>query len=334
MSVKILELQGSTGEIGCQHGEALRDEIKLCLEIYQEVIGTPFSKLGARAEAFRGVVGTNTPNLLAELDGIARGADVAAADIMLLNARSELMSVADGCTAVYQPKISALAQTWDWMEALEDLFVVLKIERRDGHQIATVSEPGMLAKIGVNSAGLGCTLNFLYSPGEHTGTPVHFLLRSVLDTSDMCSALNCIETRVPGQTGNIMIGTDQGVGTNIELAGMACSMHPLAEKPFVHTNHHLTKDISAGDLTENSHARYRVAQAKAAESNLSIEKIESILSDTSNVEHPICSTYQPKLGTQIGTVCTVIMDLDNRSLKVRKGPNPQAPFAVQVALDG
>jgi len=39
-----------------------------------------------------------------------------------------------------------------------------------------------------------------------------------------------------------------------------------------------------------------------------------------------CADYEPMLGTRIGTVCSVVMDLTRGQLWVRSGPRPEAPF--------
>jgi isopenicillin-N N-acyltransferase-like protein len=48
---------------------------------------------------------------------------------------------------------------------------VQKIIRPDGHQLIQLTEPGILGKIGMNSAGVGVCLNILAAglPGYHIG---------------------------------------------------------------------------------------------------------------------------------------------------------------------
>jgi isopenicillin-N N-acyltransferase-like protein len=82
---------------------------------------------------------------------------------MLSNPKPKLMS-SDGpneCTSLFCPTNGILAQNWDWDKTLESLMFVQKITRPDRHQLIQLTEPGILGKIGMNSAGLGVCLNIL-----------------------------------------------------------------------------------------------------------------------------------------------------------------------------
>ena len=84
-------------------------------------------------------------------------------EIMLSNAKPNLMS-SDGpneCTSLFCPTKGILAQNWDWDKTLESLMFVQKITRSDRHHLIQLTEPGILGKIGMNSAGLGVCLNIL-----------------------------------------------------------------------------------------------------------------------------------------------------------------------------
>ena len=89
-----------------------------------------------------------------EIEGIAQGAAVDPLDIYALNARSEILALpAQECTALCFPDARLLGQNWDWAQDLEELAVLMRIVRSDGHRILMLTEPGMIGKIGMNSAG-------------------------------------------------------------------------------------------------------------------------------------------------------------------------------------
>ena len=77
-----------------------------------------------------------------------------------------------------------LAQNWDWHPAQATAMVVWTIPLPGGGWMTTITEAGMLAKLGVNSHGVAVGLNFLTSTldGGTDGLPVHALLRMVLDS--------------------------------------------------------------------------------------------------------------------------------------------------------
>lgn len=124
------------------------------------------------AEVFLQSIEEFDKNLKLEIEGIAEGSGVEVWKIVCLNARTEIMlsnpkpnrESSDGpneCTSMFCPKEGILAQNWDWDKTLEPLMFVQKITQPDGHQLIQLTEPGILGKIGMNSAGVGVCLNIL-----------------------------------------------------------------------------------------------------------------------------------------------------------------------------
>ena len=75
-----------------------------------------------------------------------------------------------------------LAQNWDWHPDCAATTVIWIVEHAHGW-FATLTEAGILAKIGLNDAGLGVCLNMLRTTadGGFDGTPIHLLLRQTLE---------------------------------------------------------------------------------------------------------------------------------------------------------
>src|SRR5262249_33288095 len=119
------------------------------------------------------------------------------------NARTEILAgaTAPECSVIgVLPARSAtgtllLAQNWDWHPALAPSRVLWTITWPDGRWLTTLTEAGILGKIGLNSSGLGVLLNILHCSldGGIGGLPVHVLLRVLLERChDMTSALTLI----------------------------------------------------------------------------------------------------------------------------------------------
>ena len=79
-------------------------------------------------------------------------------------------------------------QTWDWYHAMSDGWLHWRIPHPDGRAVETVTEYGMLGKIGVNGYGVGVMLNMLHHRNDAArvaegtiGYPVHLLSRRILD---------------------------------------------------------------------------------------------------------------------------------------------------------
>jgi len=326
-TVPLVRLSGTPEEIGLAHGKALAARIEQTVDLYRLLLGLDDAQVAQAAAHFQDVIKDFAPHLATEMDAIADGAKQPAHWIYLINARSEILSRGfPECTALYTPHTGALAQNWDWIEPFEELFCVLDITHTDGRRLLTVTEPGMVGKIGLNATGLGVCLNFLMVNAKLDGVPVHVLLRDVLD----CTSLAAADTRLgdagAGRAGNVLVGSAGGRGVNYEFLGGEARRTELAAGTFVHTNHALG-DTQPGDpVFDNSDARLQTVERILGNGQASgLEDMESILTDASHEEHPVCRPYTEAMGVPLGTVCAVFMDLPGGTMRVRKGPDPATP---------
>ncbi len=319
--MRVIDVVGPPSERGRQLGAELRDPIRTCIDLYRLVLQRDDDELRRAAAPFAATIGAFAPAIAEELVGIAEGADVDPVWILLLNARSELLSgTNDGCTAVFLPRLGLLGQTWDWLAALEDLVVVVRVTDPDGRRLVTLTEPGIVAKIGCNDAGLGVCLNFLHAPGPLRGVPVHVLLRALLDAPDLDAARAVLARAGTGRAGNVLVGTAAGVGVDVAYLGDETVTRDLGDSAFVHTNHVAGRPESGGELFDNSEARLGSARA-AAPGIADVAGLVALLGDRSHPEHPICSPYRPWLGVELGTVATAVMDLRAGVLHAAAGPD-------------
>lgn len=335
-AVPVVDVRGAPREVGRAHGRALRDAIGRCLAIYTMALARPESALRAVAASVDARIRAFAPDLADEIEGIAEGAGEEPWRIYVLNARSELMAGGvDGCTAVFVPRRGLLGQTWDWLAALEPLVAVLRIERPDGSRLATLTEPGMVGKIGCNAAGIGVCLNFLYAPGPHDGVPVHVLLRDLLHQRDLAAARARLDAAGAGRAANVLIGSARDGGVDVAWLGRARIVTEITRGAFVHTNHAGDDPATGGPLYDNSLAR--LARARALAGALATPAaMLALLGDRQDATHPICASYRPfplVPAVDVGTVAAVVMELRAGRLHVRRGPDPAGPVAT-VPLDG
>lgn len=168
-------------------------------------------------------------------------------------------------------------------------------------------------------------LNFLDSGRSPDGVPVHVILRAILDSSTIDEALKTIEPFKGGKSANILMGDANGKHVDIEFANDRV-YHPAAESSvFIHTNHYLGDEGLNKDVEKlaSSFARYErgIEVARGVE-NSSIDEMKAILLDRASGDLPICRHYvaDPDIGN-VGTTCTVIMDLEDLELHITRG-NP------------
>lgn len=319
-----IELHGTPREIGLQHGSLLKDRIKKTITYYHGIFNKPEEEIFDAAMRFKQVISEFNKDYSEEIEGIAEGAGVNSLWIYALNARSEILTqFVTECTAVYFSGVNLLAQNWDWASALEELMVIMKITREDGHSILQITEPGILAKIGINSAGLGVTLNFLHMDEKLIGLPVHITLRHFLDSSSLRQGLESLGKYKYGKSANIIFANNEGKYYNLEFANDV--VHETSDTElFIHTNHFLSdKSLNTDDVKlASSYARYERAKEMVVNIDPSILSIKKILSDSTNNELPICRPYVPHedIGDS-GTVTSIIMDLDKLEIHATPG-NP------------
>jgi hypothetical protein len=100
---------------------------------------------------------------------------------------------------------------------------------------------------------------------------------------------------------------------------------------LIHTNHYLGQNINPDQgVFCSSFARMRTARKRIGTStDQSIDTMTSILLDRTNPELPIHRPYIPddELG-EVGTVCSVMMDLPGRTIHVKKGNTAATDFVA------
>lgn len=131
------------------------------------------------------------PGLAEEIAGIAAGSGLELWTVAALNARSEVLAryrpvVPGECsTAAFLPESGPprTIQTWDWYEQMTDVKLVWQYEPAPGRTVKTLTEFGILGKIGVTDQGLGLHFNLLQhdADGRQDGVPVHVIARRILD---------------------------------------------------------------------------------------------------------------------------------------------------------
>jgi isopenicillin-N N-acyltransferase-like protein len=321
----IIDLEGTAKEIGYQHGYKCKDRIEKNISLYENVFNLERSKLIKLSNHYEKKINAFNPKYGIEIESIAEGAEVEPFWIYALNSRTEIINrMIDECTAVYFKNSSLLGQNWDWLQESEDLSVILRMKFENGLKILTMTEPGIIGKIGLNNYGIGVCLNYLHIEKESLGVPVHILLRNILESRTIEAAVRNIDQSDKGTASNILIGDKNGNYLDLELAIEKVFFYPTKDSIFIHTNHYLAEgfdnsvDDFAGSIQRFAHAN---SLAKGL-SGTTKDEMKLILLDSSDPELPICRRYSliEEFGT-VGTVTTILMDLRNKTLELTKG-NP------------
>jgi isopenicillin-N N-acyltransferase-like protein len=337
----VIEASGSAFERGRIHGSQARGRVESSLANYARLFefnGMPWQEALRRAMPFREVIGNFNASLLEEIDGIAQGAGRSAGEILALNARTELLpaqvlSGADNgeCTAIaVSPGGSAtggtlLAQNWDWVGSQRESMILLRVREDDGAGFLTLTEAGMLAKIGMNSSGFGVCLNILRSKfdGERPGLPVHVFLRALLERPGTRDAIAFACALAFGSSSNVLCGDRSGDTASLEVSPRGVQVVRGEGATLCHTNHFLAPDAAGWQATLLSSLSTvprleRARQHAASKPKNGIEDLKRLLRDESAGYLSICRAPDPALppDAQIESVASVIMELSRGVMHV------------------
>ena len=340
-----IEISGDAHQRGVMHGEQLSVEIAEAIAIYGSAFGLSESAVFEQAAHFSQVIADFNADYAAEIDGIAEGSGQDVRWITALNARTEILALknlstarvaSNECTSMCFGAAPVLGQTWDWGQPLEVLCAMFRIERPDGHVIRMMSEPGIIGKIGMNSAGVGVCLNILTLVGYRLGgVPIHVMLRAILDCTSTAEAAAMIDSAAAGKSRNGIVADKTGDCFDREFAGPETMLPDRFNGNLIHTNHYLSREINGHDDPLFFNSRTRMARAmnrvSAAEEPTASAMID-ILSDRTDNPFPIFREYLPdeEFGA-VGTVATIVMDLAAGEMHVRKGSDPETGFKVYQA---
>jgi isopenicillin-N N-acyltransferase-like protein len=336
---ELIEVEGEAFERGRQYGARVGVEIRQNAEAYLRLIefhaGLGRTSALQAALAFVPILAAHTPDLLLEMHGIAAGAGCNVVEVLLINARSELMEAMGECTALAAaPEATVqghvlLGQNWDWYTAVRGEPVLLRIRQPDGPEILTLTEAGQVGKIGMNSAGLGVCLNFLSHADRGQGVPVHVMLRQMLNCASLGEAIR-EAYRVPrGGAANILLAHAEGEIVDLELTAANADFHYASDGWLVHANHFESVRLRGSDigvttsmstLARAARAR-RLLSAAAARSSASLETFRNTLTDHAYGAYAICRHADPTEPPlqQTATRASVIMDLTEQTMHVAAG---------------
>ena len=307
--------------------------IKVYVNWYKKIIAREEKELDEIISHFKSIINEFNPHYCEEIEAIADGATIEPKWIYMLNARSEIMNTfRNECTALFFRKSSVLGQNWDWAEELENLAVILRIYQNNKPKILMMTEPGIIGKIGFNSAGIGACLNFLDSGKPCKGIPIHIQLRAILDANSLNAVQDVIKASLTGKSANILIADSSGSFIDVEFAYNDVYYPSTETNVFIHTNHYLMNQQLNSDLEKlaSSFARYETAMKLAQNVYQgSIEEMKGIFLDASRKDLPICRPYvdNPDIGN-VGTVCSLIMDLTKLQMHITLGNPFVTPFSI------
>lgn len=252
----LVDVSGTPRGRGRSYGEQVPERIEMAAGLYRDslaridISGEDFERL---ANAFLAEVERFDADQAEEIRGISEGSGVALQDVILINARRELISMAgaittdadDECTAAaVLPHVTATGelfhgQNWDTSPEHAQHSLVLRVRQQDGPDLLTFTEAGALGRVGLNSAGIAITGNHLVSDRDYrsTGVPLPLIRRKALTTSVYALALSAVYATKKSGSNNMMVTHAAGEAVDIECAPDESFLVYPKDGILTHANH-------------------------------------------------------------------------------------------------
>jgi isopenicillin-N N-acyltransferase like protein len=357
MTTQHVRVEGTSYQRGQQYGSQAAARVRQSVQAYQEAFahfaGWDWATVRREAARFEAPVGKFRPAYLEEMRGIADGAGLDLTDVLAINVRTEVMYSAKArqaplagkhqsdkqqppaeCSAFAcvpapgQEGPTIIGQNWDWLLHSAETLVVLEARPDDGPDFVTVVEAGLLAKAGMNAAGLGLVTNALVTDADvgEPGLPYHVLLRAVLDCATVTEALRVLQAAPRSSSANYLIAHASGAALDIEAApGDFTRLYPLYPEDGVllHTNHFLAPRIDPVDLSlwAMPSSFVRLQRLRAAKTAMTLDDFRALLADHVDYPNSLCAHPDPAdhPREQGATIASVLMDLTARRLWLAAG---------------
>lgn len=350
----MIEVAGSPREIGRQIGQRATERVHRTVAIYRRGFaekGVEWSLARQVAARFAPRIERASPQIVEEMRGIAEGADLAFEDVVAINARTELLyggfgdpekadSEIDGCTgAIALPGATAdghllHGQNWDWRDECAESSIVLRMHPDAGPAMLIFVEAGLMARAGLNNAGLAITGNYLEcdQDGRREGLPIPVVRRQVLMQSGLGPAVEVVMRAERAFSINLMISHREGEAVDLETTPDEVFWLLPEDDLLVHANHFvsLPARIKVRDLSlpTNGDSLYRDVRVRRhlrdQHGAITVQTLQKAFQDRFGSPRAVCRAATAGPGGKVSsTVATIVMDTTARTMWV--APRPYGP---------
>jgi len=360
-----VSIAGAPFERGRQYGLAVPARIAHSASRYRAEL----ARIGASAKRqseliaeFAVQIDAFRPAHSEEMRGIAAGANVPFDDVVLINARTEVIAKArklagqdvidlvDGeCTAaVVMPERSRNgrmihAHNWDWDPDARESTIILRVHGDDGISMLTLVEAGGLVRHGFNSAGIALTGNYLSCDRDYTQTGVALssIRRAALEERHVALAMQYLAA-TPKACSNNMVISQNGWLADFECVPDESFMLLPEDGILTHSNHFMSpvalgkvREAGTKNAVDTFYRAWRVRQLlQACGEKISVADVKRVLSDDWAAPYSVCRPPRETLsGGRSATVATIVIDPENLTMDVAAMPSFGQSF-TRYRLDG
>jgi isopenicillin-N N-acyltransferase like protein len=355
-----VQARGSYRELGRAVGEAAREQVLASVDFFRDNFASmthgrlTFDEAERQALDYADQARRWLPQYVEELEGLAEGAQVPFATLLVLNCGEEFTSdeqpatppphgsprSGDHCTAV---AVAAggrhiVGHNMDWyvIDAVNN--VLFDLTTPDGTQVMGLAGAPYLLMLGMNSHGIGNVSNSVHSNDNRVGVPNVFVRRATLEARTLEDARDrgLLAARARGT--NQFFADTGGRLWDLETSATAHAFMDHTEARFMaHTNHYASpamqpyEGYGGGESTVRLSTAERLLAAGVAAAQDPVDLVARVL----RTHEPSTGEYicgHPDVGVspadQGMTVGSIICDLDERRLYACAGPPCENPYEV------
>ena len=341
-SYPFFDVRGAPYELGRQHGEACREQIRSFLDHSYRSIGEYKQQdpatLRARAESFVPSIQGFIPDAIAEMKGIAAGANVSLSEVVLLNVRTELTlgdaGLSDGCSSLgfltsrTDNESTIIAQNQDVGEWMKEVGVVLKVSPDEKPAFIMFTWAGVIGYPGFNEHGVAFVQNQLYTEGWRVGVSHYPLKRRILECRNLAEVLDIMNNTTFSSAGNYLMVDGENRLVDAEIAAPhGVGVIEAKDDTLAHTNNIRSPELEQFDkfrsqLPDSEPRCARADQLVSSADRVSASDVMQMMSDHSGHPHSICR-HNDGTPESIETVASYVMEPLQGRLHVSYG-NPCA----------
>jgi isopenicillin-N N-acyltransferase-like protein len=359
MELPVIEVSGDRREVGRQHGEAARTQIRSSIAFYQQSFkrasGLNWDEILQQAPRWTPIVEEFLPGISDELRGIAEGAGIRFEEVLALNARGELSHSnpfaeseenAEGCSSyAILPDASADAHTyagqnWDWLAETGETVILLKVTQPGKPTIFMQTEAGQIGRHGANSAGIALNANGLGARfGKGVAIPQPFIRRKILESTEMQSALKAVFDSKQSVCTNLVITHRDGFTIDLETTPARHGWMYPTDGILVHTNHFIAfvpeqiaatyRPFSVNSLWRLDRLQRGLQAVRSATGPDGVRTaIATALRDHFGHPNSLCKHDDDRKGTgdRYHTIASSIVDLTTGDYWLAAGPPCEAEY--------
>ncbi len=353
----VVVLEGTPHERGRTHGQTLKEPIQALVKLWKADLAERYARPAdvfirqfLKSTDYLPAMKRWTPELIDEVRGIARGADLEFDTLLVFQLIDEYWVngpavAAEHCSALgirrRGDRPSCVAQNMDLEGFRDGSQTLLHIKQeRPKRECLVLTHAGLIALNGMNSAALGVCCNTLSQLAScRDGLPVACVMRGVLDQPTEEAAVQFLQGVKHASGQNYLLGGPKGVH-DLECSAGKVSRYVPDSGPDVlwHTNHPLVNDDyhpkyraalekkEAAKGLANSTARLRSLQRRwPKDTEGGLDLVRAALAAKDSAEYPVCRACAN--AKDVFTFASTLMVLAERpELHVAAGPPDVHPY--------